>query len=95
MATAWLRLVQFIWSVRPLPELIALHGNDGSSIFHQRLSARLQSRGRSLRSLLSAFGAATSMAMVPEIIAVDGFDGSNPANDIFRRQLIASITTAA
>ena len=25
----------------------------------------------------------------PEIIAVDGFDGSNPATDIFRRQLIA------
>ena len=71
-------------------KLIAVHGNDGSLAFSIN---GFQPTATPPIVLCDPF---TELAAgdidgdgFPEIIAVDAFDGSNPATDIFRRQLIA------
>ena len=70
--------------------LIALHGNDGSVYFSVDTFRPTANPPIVLCDPFSQLAAGDIDGDgFPEIIAVDGFDGSNPAADIFRRQLIA------
>lgn len=70
--------------------LIALHGNDGSVYFSVDTFRPTANPPIVLCDPFSQLAAGDIDGDgFPEIIAVDGFDGSNPATDIFRRQLIA------
>ncbi len=70
--------------------LIALHGNDGSVYFSANVFQPTANPPVVLCDPFSQLAAGDIDGDgFPEIIAVDGFDGSNPATDIFRRQLIA------
>ena len=71
-------------------KLIAVHGNDGSVAFSINAFQRAASPPIVLCDPFAELAAGDIDGDgFPEIIAVDAFDGSNPATDIFRRQLIA------
>ena len=69
--------------------LIAVHGNDGSVAFSVNAFQSTINPPIVLDTTVGelAVGDLDGDGF-PEIIAVDGFDGSNPATDILRRQLI-------
>ena len=69
--------------------LTAVHGNDGSVAFSVNAFQNTTTPQIILSTRTELAAGDIDGDGFPEIIAVDGFDGSNPATDIFERQLIA------